>query len=81
MQLVIDEKEAFMEKAAGSKEKRYHRVCIFLTDQEMEDLYEVVYKEKTIPSKIFRKALMSYIDKSLRSYAEEKEENEEPIIW
>jgi len=78
MQLVIDEKEAFMEKAAG-KEKRYHRVCIFLTDQEMEDLYEVVYREKTIPSKIFRKALMSYIDKSLHRYVEE--ENEEPIIW
>jgi hypothetical protein len=81
MQIVIDEKEDFMEKAAGGKEKRYHRVCIFLTDQEMEDLYEVVYKEKTIPSKIFRKALMSYIDKSLHRYVEEKEENEEPIVW
>jgi len=79
MQLVIDEKEDFMEKAAG-KGKRYHRVCIFLTDQEMEDLYEVVYKEKTIPSKIFRKALMSYINKSLNRYVEEKEESEEPMI-
>jgi len=57
------------------KEKKLHRVCVFLDDKEFQTLYKVVYKEKTIPSKVLRKALEMYIEKSLL------EENEEPIIW
>jgi hypothetical protein len=49
----------------SDKKYKYHRICIFLNDDEMENLYQVVYKEKSIPSKIFRKALMEYIEKSL----------------
>jgi len=64
------EKEQVIEK-----EKKLHRVCVFLNDEEFQALYKVVYKEKTIPSKVLRKALMGYIEKSLL------EENEEPIIW
>jgi len=60
--------------------KKYHRICLFLNDEEMEKLYSVVYKEKTIPSKIFRKALMGYIEKSLSEGANIVEEDNEPII-
>jgi len=57
------------------KEKKLHRVCVFLNDEEFEALYKVIYKEKTIPSKILHKALEMYIEKSLL------EEEEEPLIW
>jgi len=53
---------------------KLHKICIWLDDEEKEKVYKVVYKEKTIPSKIFRKALMNYVEKSLL------EEDEEPII-
>jgi len=52
---------------------KLHKICIWLDDEEKEKVYKVVYKEKEIPSKIFRKALMGYIEKSLL-------EDEEPII-
>jgi predicted transcriptional regulator len=54
--------------------KKVHKICIWLDDEEKEKVYKVVYKEKTIPSKIFRKALMDYVEKSLL------EEDKEPII-
>lgn len=57
-----------------SDKKKIHKICIWLDDEEKEKVYRVVYKEKEIPSKIFRKALMEYVEKSLL------EENEEPII-
>jgi hypothetical protein len=69
-------KEQAMEKEKDiEKEKKLHRVCVFLNDEEFQALYKVVYKEKTIPSKVLRKALMGYIEKSLL------EESEDPIIW
>jgi len=68
------------EKAAG-KGKKYHRVCIFLTDEEMDKLFDVVYKERAVPAKIFRKALMSYIEKSLSGSDVKREEDEEVYIW
>jgi len=55
------------------QEKKLHRVCVFLNDEEFEALYKVIYKEKTIPSKVLHKALGMYIEKSLL-------EDEEPII-
>jgi len=58
-----------------SEKKKAHKICIWLDDEEKEKVYRVVYKEKEIPSKIFRKALMSYVEKSLL------EEDKEPIIW
>jgi predicted transcriptional regulator len=54
--------------------KKVHKICIWLDDEEKEKVYKVVYKEKTIPSKIFRKALMDYVEKSLLK------EDKEPII-
>jgi len=63
-----------------SSGKKYHRICLFLDDEEMEKLYSVVYKEKTIPSKIFRRALMGYIEKSLSESTSIIEEDKEPII-
>jgi len=57
-----------------SDKKKTHKICIWLDDEEKEKVYKVVYKEKEIPSKIFRKALMGYVEKSLL------EENKEPII-
>jgi len=53
---------------------KLHKICIWLDDEENEKVYKVVYKEKTIPSKIFRKALMDYVEKSLLK------EDEEPVI-
>jgi len=57
------------------KERKYNRVCIFLTEEETQKLYEVMYKERLMPAKILRKALMEYIDKALN-----EEEDKEPII-
>jgi len=70
----VMEEEKVMEKERD-KEKKLHRVCVFLNDEEFQALYKVVYKEKTIPSKVLRRALMDYIEKSLL------EEEEEPFIW
>jgi len=56
-----------------SDKKKLHKICIWLDDEENEKVYKVVYKEKTIPSKIFRKALMDYVEKNLL-------EDKEPII-
>jgi len=58
---------------------KVHKICIWLDDEEMEKVYLAVYKEKTIPSKVFRKALMSYVDKILSEGANVEEDNE-PII-
>jgi len=58
-----------------SDKKKEHKICIWLDDEEREMVYRVVYKKKEIPSKIFRKALMEYVEKSLL------EEDKEPIIW
>jgi hypothetical protein len=57
-------------KTSSSKERKYNRICIFLTDEETQKLYDVMYKEKLMPAKILRKALMKYIDEVLN---EEKE--------
>jgi len=45
--------------------KKYYRVCIFLNEEEKEKLFLAMYNERTTPAKFFRKALMSYIEKSL----------------
>jgi len=63
-----------------NSDKKYHRICIFLNDEEKEKLYQVVYKEKTSPARIFRKALMSYIEKSIAEGTKVIEENGEPMI-
>jgi len=62
---------------------RYYRICIFLNEEEKDKLFEVMYKEKTTPAKLFRKALMSYIDNILNDGVgvADVKENEEPIIW
>ena len=57
--------------------KKWHRVCIFLNDRDFNRLYKVVYKEKSIPSKIFRKALERYIEEALSDV----ESDGEPIIF
>jgi len=64
-----------MESKSSGKEKRYNRICIFLTEEETQRLYDVMYKEKLMPAKILRKALMEYIDKVLN-----EQKDEEPII-
>jgi hypothetical protein len=53
---------------------KLHKISIWLDNEEREKVYKVVYKEKTIPSKIFRKALMDYVEKSLL------EEDKESIV-
>jgi len=65
-----------------NSERKYHRVCIFLNDVEKDKLYLAVYKEKTSPAKIFRKALMSYVDKILSDGVSvvDVKEDDEPII-
>jgi hypothetical protein len=68
-----------MRKATGRT--KVHKICIWLDDEEMEKVYLAVYKEKSIPSKIFRKALMSYVDRILNDASVEyAKEDEEPII-
>jgi len=39
-----------------------------------------MYKERTTPAKFLRKALMSYIEKSLCNGVNETKEDNEPII-
>jgi len=53
-------------KASGPGNK-YYRVCIFLNEEEKEKLFLAMYKERTTPAKFLRKALVSYIEKSLCS--------------
>jgi len=62
---------------------RYYRICIFLNKEEKDKLFDAMYKEKTTPAKLFRKALMSYIDNILNGTVgvADVKENEEPIIW
>jgi len=64
-----------MKESNKDKDKKYNRICIFLTEEETQRLYEVMYKERLMPAKILRKALMQYIDKALS-----EEKDEEPII-
>ena len=59
-----------MEAKSSGKERKYNRICIFLTEEETQRLYDVMYKEKLMPAKILRKALQKYIDEVLS----EKEE-------
>ena len=59
-----------MEAKSSGKERKYNRICLFLTEEETQRLYDVMYKEKLMPAKILRKALMKYIDEVLS----EKEE-------
>ena len=69
-----------MRKATGRT--KVYKICIWLDDEEMEKVYLAVYKEKAIPSKIFRKALMSYVDEILNDNVsvEYAKEDEEPIV-
>jgi hypothetical protein len=60
-----------METKSSGKERRYNRICIFLTDEETQKLYDVMYKEKLMPAKILRKALMKYIDEVLSEKEQE----------
>ena len=43
--------------------KKLHRLTIFLDDEEMQRVYNAVAKEKMIPSRLLRKALMEHLDK------------------
>jgi len=60
--------------------KKYYRVCIFLNEEEKEKLFLAMYNERTTPAKFFRKALMDYIDRSLRSGVTEIKGDEESVI-
>ena len=62
---------------------RYYRICIFLNEEEKEKLFLAMYKDRTTPAKLFRKALMSHIDKILSDgfAVAGAKEDEEPIIW
>jgi hypothetical protein len=76
--IIKNKKEACM-KASGPGNK-YYRVCIFLNEEEKEKLFLAMYKERTTPAKFLRKALMSYIEKSLCNGVNETKEDNEPII-
>jgi len=65
-----------MKDSSKDKENKYNRICIFLTEDETQRLYDVMYKEKLMPAKILRKALMKYIDEVLNEKREE-----EPMIF
>jgi len=56
-----------------STEKKLHKICVYFNDKDIEKVYKIVYKEKTTPSKVLRKALEMYIEKNLL-------EDKEPII-
>jgi len=43
---------------------REHRITIFLNDEELKRLYDVVAEERTPAPKILRKALMEYLNKA-----------------
>ena len=61
-----------METKSSGKERKYNRICIFLTEEETQKLYDVMYKEKLMPAKILRKALFEYINKVLSEKKEEE---------
>jgi len=42
---------------------KQHRISIFLDDEEMQRVYNAVAKEKMIPSRLVRKALMEHLNK------------------
>jgi len=42
---------------------KQHRITIFLDDEEMKRVYNAVSKERLIPSKILRKALLEHLNK------------------
>jgi len=42
---------------------KQHRITIFLDDEEMKRVYNAVAKERLIPSKILRKALLEHLNK------------------
>jgi metal-responsive CopG/Arc/MetJ family transcriptional regulator len=66
--------------------QKQHRITIFLDDDEIQRLYNAVAKEKMIPSRLLRKALIEYLKKledvnlTEKSKEEEILEDEEPII-
>jgi len=60
-----------MEAKSSGKERKYNRICIFLTEEETQRLYDVMYKEKLMPAKILRKALQKYIDEVLSEKEQE----------
>jgi hypothetical protein len=64
-----------MQDKDKDKGKKYNRICLFLTEEETQKLYEVMYKERLMPAKILRKALMEYIDRAL------SEEEKEPVVF
>jgi len=68
-------------KASGPGNK-YYRICIFLNEEEKEKLFLAMYKDRTTPAKLFRRALMSYIDNILGDGigVTNAKEDEEPII-
>jgi len=64
---------------------KQHRITIFLDDEEMQRVYNAVAKEKMIPSRLLRKALLEYLkkleDENLNGKSrEEVIEDDEPII-
>lgn len=42
---------------------KQHRISIFLDDKEMQRVYNAVAKEKMIPSRLVRKALMEHLER------------------
>jgi len=65
---------------------KQHRLTIFLDDADMQRVYNAGAKERMIPSRILRKALMEYLKRvenetlGEKSIIEEAVEDEEPII-
>jgi len=64
---------------------KQHRITIFLDDEDMQRVYNAVAKEKMIPSRLLRKALLEYLkkleDENLNEKSrEEVIEDDEPII-
>jgi metal-responsive CopG/Arc/MetJ family transcriptional regulator len=66
---------------------RQHRISIFLDDEEMQRVYNAVAKEKMIPSRLVRKALMSYLDKfeadeeNFEKYGTEDVEESKEVVF
>ena len=63
---------------------KQHRITIFLDDEDMQRVYNAVAREKMIPSRLLRKALMEYLerleDENLNEKSREEVEDEEPIL-
>jgi len=65
---------------------KQHRITIFLDDEELKRVYDAVAKEKIVPSRLLRKALLKYLeeleDNSLNQPKPEDTvvEDGEPII-